>query len=285
MPAYNEEKNLPSVIKGALEYSNTVLVVDDGSSDKTAIVAEESGAIVIRHEENLGYGGALNTIFATARCMDADALVIIDSDGQHNPADIQKFIDKLEKGADVVIGSRFLQINNIIPMYRKFGMKILDIFTNAAGVEKVSDSQSGFRAYGRKAISVLNIYGRGMSAGSEILIQISENGLKMEEVPINVRYDIEDTSTHNPVFHGLSVLSNILGLINFKNPIIIFGILSVFLITVSILGLFSFVFLRDYFLNPLIFSQFFWITLLLVGLISGCEGYIYHYYINKSKMR
>ncbi|NLV27966.1 MAG: glycosyltransferase [Methanomicrobiales archaeon] len=285
MPAYNEEKNLQRIIKGSLEYSNTVLVVDDGSSDNTAIVAEESGAIVIRHEQNQGYGGALRTIFSAARCMDADALIIIDSDGQHNPDDIKKFIDKLEQGADVVIGSRFLHINNLIPAYRKFGMKILDMFTNAAGVQRVTDSQSGFRAYSKKAISVLNICDSGMSAGSEILIQISENNLNVKEVPINVRYDLEDTSTHNPVVHGISVLSNIFGLINYKNPIIIFSIPAGILIILGISTLYKISYIHTYLGIQYLYLQLIGLILLITGIIIGGEGFLFNYYINHRKKR
>jgi glycosyltransferase involved in cell wall biosynthesis len=283
LPAYNEETNLGFVIKGALQFSNTILVVDDGSTDNTALVAEEAGAIVVKHEKNLGYGGALNTIFSTSRSMEADALVIIDSDGQHNPEDIQPLLEKLDQGADVVIGSRFLEIKNTIPLYRKIGMKVLDIFTKAAGVQKITDSQSGFRAYGKKAIGILKITGKGMSAGSEILIQISDNNLKVQEVPITVRYDIEDTSTHNPIFHGFSVLSNIFALINFRNPKIIFGLPAVMLIFLGFLVLLSMEILQGLEDIPRFYLYSLSISLLLTGFVIGCEGQIYHYYINKSK--
>ncbi len=283
LPAYNEESNLESVIKGALQFSNTILVVDDGSTDNTALVAGEAGAIVVKHEKNLGYGGALNTIFSTARTMEADALIIMDSDGQHNPKDIQQLLEKLDQGVDVVIGSRFLEIKNNIPLYRQFGMKTLDLFTKAAGVQKITDSQSGFRAYGKEAIKILKITGIGMSAGSEILIQVSDNKLKIQEVPITVRYDIEDTSTHNPIFHGFSVLSNIFALINFRNPRVIFGLPAGVLIFLGLLVLLSMNIFRELEDIPHLYLYSLSITLLMMGFVIGCEGQIYHYYINKSK--
>jgi glycosyltransferase involved in cell wall biosynthesis len=283
LPAFNEEKNISSVVKGALKYSNTVVVVDDGSTDNTAIIAEETGAIVVKHGKNQGYGAALNTIFNTARSMDADALVIIDSDGQHNPSDIKCLVEKLKTGADVVIGSRFLEINNTIPMYRQVGMKILDLFTTAAGVNKITDSQSGFRAYGRKALAVMSISGKGMSAGSEILIKISDYNLKVSEVPITVRYDIEDTSTHNPVYHGFSVLSNILALINFKNPIIFVGIPASVLIIIGLIAVYFAMFMGESFALSKIYLVLISETFLFTGLIFACEGYIFHFFINKAK--
>ena len=283
LPAFNEEKNIFSVVKGALKYSNTVVVVDDGSTDNTANIAEEAGAIVVKHNKNQGYGAALNTIFHTARCMDADNLVIIDSDGQHNPSDIQKLVEELKKGIDVVIGSRFLERNSKIPAYRKVGMKILDLFTKAAGVNQVTDSQSGFRAYGKKAIAVMRISGEGMSAGSEILIRISENNFKVSEVPIIVRYDIEDTSTHNPIYHGFSVLSNILALINFKNPIIFVGIPASILIVVGLMVIYLTVIIDESYTISKNYLILISETLFLTGLLFSCEGYIFHYFINKSK--
>jgi glycosyltransferase involved in cell wall biosynthesis len=225
LPAHNEESPLAKIIPLIQQYVDLVIVADDGSTDATSAVARQMGAYVIRHPVNRGYGAALQTIFLTARELNADALVILDSDGQHNPADIEKVLKPLLNGADVVIGSRFLDsTKNNIPQYRKFGMKVLDTATAAAGVKKVTDSQSGFRAYGKKALSVISIRETGMSAGSEILIQISDNNLNVVEVPITVRYDIGNTSSMNPVSHGISVLGKIVTLISYRRPLLTFGV-------------------------------------------------------------
>ena len=227
MPAFNEELYIAKIILQAQELVDRVIVVDDGSSDETARIAERMGATVISHPENQGYGAALKTIFEAARAMDADALVILDSDGQHTPRDIGKVIDPvLRDKADVVIGSRFLKdtTRNHIPRYRKVGMKVLDTATTLASGMQISDTQSGFRAYGRKAIDVVHLNGSGMSAGSEILIQVSDHNLRITEVPIHVRYDIEDTSTENPFKHGVMVLYNLVTLIGYRRPLIAFGI-------------------------------------------------------------
>ncbi|WP_321507977.1 glycosyltransferase family 2 protein [uncultured Methanoregula sp.] len=226
MPAYNEEKYIAKTIVGARKYVDKVLVVDDGSTDTTKEIAEGLGALVVKHEINSGYGAALRSIFNKARELHVDALVILDADGQHNPVDIGKVLDALVQcDVDVVIGSRFIDgSDKQIPGYRKVGMKVLDGATRIAGVAEISDSQSGFRAYGKRAIDVIKLKGEGMSAGSEILIQISDHNLKIAEVPINVRYDIEDTSTIHPVRHGMSVLSKIIGLITYRKPLLAFGI-------------------------------------------------------------
>lgn len=121
---------------------------DDGSSDSTAEIAYSVGAYVVRHEKNGGYGAALRTCFEAARDLDADRMVIIDSDGQHDPAEIPKLLEPLDAGVDLVIGSRFLNGNGQnVPAYRKVGLKVLNIATDIVGGVNVTDSQSGFRAY------------------------------------------------------------------------------------------------------------------------------------------
>jgi len=238
MPAFNEEKYLAKTIIGTKKFVDKVLVIDDGSTDATKEIAENLGAMIVHHETNSGYGSALQDIFKTARELHVDALVILDADGQHNPEDAGKLLDTLVKlDVDVVIGSRFIGKNTEkIPSYRKVGMKVLDGATRIAGVADISDSQSGFRAYSKRAINVINLNGQGMSAGSEILIQISDHNLKIAEMPINVRYDIEDTSTIHPVRHGVSVLSKIIGLITYRRPLLAFGIPGMTLIVGGMLA-------------------------------------------------
>jgi glycosyltransferase involved in cell wall biosynthesis len=235
LPAFNEETFLAKNIPLIQSYVDLVIVVDDGSTDATAPISQQMGAYVVKHPENRGYGAALQTIFSTARDLNSDALVILDADGQHNPSDIEKVLEPLLTGADVVNGSRFLdKTANKIPHYRKVGMKVLDTATATAGVKKGTDTQSGFRAYGKKAISCISISGQGMSAGSEILIQISNKKLVLVEVPINVRYDVGDTSSQNPVSHGISVLYDIIILISCLRPLPAFGIPGLILVFLGI---------------------------------------------------
>lgn len=250
MPAFNEELYIAKTIIGAEDLVNRVIIVDDGSADETAKIAERMGATVIRHEENQGYGAALKTIFEVARAMDVDALVVLDSDGQHSPRDIGRVLDPvLRHKADVVIGSRFLKdtTSSQIPKYRKVGMMVLDTATTLAGGIPVTDTQSGFRAYGRQAIDAVHLNGSGMSAGSEILIQISDHNLTIVEVPINVRYDIEETSTEHPLKHGVAVLYNIIGMISYRRPLLAFGIPGTIMVTLALVM--SFMAFREYYVT------------------------------------
>jgi glycosyltransferase involved in cell wall biosynthesis len=226
MPAFNEEKYIAKTITGARTYVDQVLVIDDGSTDATFAIARDLGAIVVRHPKNCGYGAAIKTIFEKAREMHVDALVIIDSDGQHDPKDIESLISRLRPGdIDIVIGSRFARgTKKEIPKYRIIGMMVLDRFTQLAGADSNSDSQSGFRAYNKKAIDAIRIHGAGMSVGSEILIQAAYNNLKIAEMPIEVRYDVDEPSSQNPVSHGISVIYSIVGMIGYRHPLAAFGI-------------------------------------------------------------
>jgi glycosyltransferase involved in cell wall biosynthesis len=234
-PAFNEERYIARTIVGAQNFVDAVLVVDDGSTDATRKIAENLGTIVVHHQQNLGYGAAIRSIFEKARELHVDALVIIDSDGQHDPRDIETLVERLGRGdVDVVIGSRFIQGKiQKIPKYRIFGMKVLDQFTRLAGSTSNTDSQSGFRAYNKKAVDSIRISGDGMSVGSEILIQIAHNNLKIAEIPIEVRYDIEDTSSQNPVSHGVSIIYNLIRLIGYQRPLPAFGIPGFLLVIVG----------------------------------------------------
>lgn len=237
MPAYNEENQIAKTIIGSRKYADAVLVVDDGSSDATVEIALALGAVVVQHEVNLGYGGALQTIFKTARELGAEELVIIDSDGQHNPSEIPLLIEKIREGFDVVIGSRFVDdMENSIPAYRKVGMKVLDKATTmVSGDLNISDSQSGFRAYGKQAIKGIIINGDGMAAGSEILVNIHDLRLTVGEVPITVRYDLENTSSQNPFSHAVDILWHLTGTLGYKRPLLTFGIPGALSVLVGLL--------------------------------------------------
>ena len=223
IPAYNEEAGIDSVVLKAKKYADRVLVIDDGSSDRTSEIAEAAGAKVVRHMKNSGYGAALASCFSEARKSKPDALVVIDGDGQHDASEIPLIAKPiLDKKADIVIGSRFLSKANGIPLYRKIGIKVLDAFTCAFS-QKVSDTQSGFRAYSRKAYSTIYMIEKGMGAGSEILLRAKENNLRIKEVAINVRYDTGEHSK-NPLTHGLTVLMTIVRAVSQGRPLFFFGL-------------------------------------------------------------
>jgi glycosyltransferase involved in cell wall biosynthesis len=285
MPAYNEERYIAKTIIGARQCADTVLVVDDGSKDDTALIARALGALVIQHKVNRGYGGALQTIFNTARKIEADELVIIDSDGQHDPGDIESLLTTLREGNDVVIGSRFIEgMDNYIPLYRKMGMKVLDAATQYASDLKITDSQSGFRAYSKRAIQAIQLSGDDMSAGSEILIQIGTHHLKVAEKPIKVRYDIEDTSSQNPLVHGFSVLNAIIRFVSYKRPILFFGVPGFLLVLIGFYT--GFMAFSEYYATTR-FSFTFSMTsalTLIMGMLLITSGLILNFLVNVMSM-
>jgi len=227
LPAYNEELTIGSVVALAKKFGD-VLVVDDGSCDRTSQIALESGAIVLKHEVNKGKGCALKTGFKYALSQGYDIVVWLDSDGQHNPDEIPLLLDPIVKGeADLVIGSRYLnESKKEIPIYRRLGLWVLNKMTKMAASVEV-DSQSGFRAMNRKALESLDLNSDGYSIETDIIVKASERGIRLMEVPITVRYDVPNKHKKNPLTHGFGVLSDIVGLIGYKRPLLLFSILSV----------------------------------------------------------
>lgn len=226
IPAYNEEKTIAKVLLLTKRRVDKVIVCDDGSTDMTAHIAEELGARVVRHERRMGYGAAIQTLFKEARRLNFDVVVTLDADGQHDPKEIQDLLGPIEMDeADIVIGSRFLEgSNNGMPLYRRVGVKFINRLSGNAGKGNVSDSQSGFRAYGRKAIESLGLRENGMGISAEILLRAKERGLRVIEVPVQVRYEGLETSTYNPLKHGLSVLFTIIRLTVEENPLLFLGV-------------------------------------------------------------
>ena len=206
--AYNEEDELANVITKTLKYVDKVIVVDDGSVDRTAEVAIGAGDEIISHSTNLGKGEALKSGFKVIK--DDSIIVTIDGDGQHNPDEIPILIKPIiEDGADLVNGSRYMNgPEENTPAYRRVGQKVLDIATNISAGISVTDSQSGFRAFSSKSKDCFRFKGTGFGIESEMLADAAESGLKIVEVPITVRYDV-DGSTKDPITHGVGVLFNI----------------------------------------------------------------------------
>jgi len=224
IPAYNEEKKIASIILKLKTISQNIIVCDDGSNDLTADIANELGAIVVKHEKNFGYGAAIKTIFLKSQEMKADILVTFDADGQHRIEDIQKVIQPIKNNtADIVIGSRFLENSKNIPKYRKVGIKAITELTNIASGTKISDSQSGFRAYNQKVLEKIKPIESGMGISTEILIKAHKAGLQIAEVPIIVLYE-GDSSTHHPVSHGSSVIFSTLKYVAIERPLTFYGI-------------------------------------------------------------
>jgi glycosyltransferase involved in cell wall biosynthesis len=220
-PAYNEEKYIGSIVLQCGRHCDEVVVIYDGSTDRTAMVAELGGATVVKHTENMGYGAAIQSILAEAKRRDADVLVILDADSQHNPDEIPTLIDSLSQGADIVIGSRAMHPNSV-PRLRRLGHRVLSYFTNILSRGGIRDTESGFRAYSKKAIQGLKLREQGMAISAEIVSVATARGLNVVEVPISVSYS-KDSSTLNPFRHGLGVLNRIMFMISERRPLLFFG--------------------------------------------------------------
>lgn len=209
IPAFNEQVAIEGVVKKSLQYASDVLVIDDGSSDNTSDIAEKAGASVLKHPTNFGKGVALRDAFSQVNGY--DIVVTIDGDGQHNPDEIPVLIKPIQDNkADFVNGSRYLNgFDENTPAYRRVGQRVLDIATNITAGTSVTDSQSGFRAFRGDTISYYKFRDPGFGIESEMIADASENNLRILEVPITVKYDVENSSTKGPVTHGVGVLFKI----------------------------------------------------------------------------
>ena len=234
IPAFNEEKNIGKVIISLKKIVNNIIVCDDGSTDLTKEIAEGLGAKVISHKKNMGYGEAIKSIFNEAKKNETDILVTFDADGQHRSEDIKSLTKPIiDQQAEIVIGSRFLKNETNMPNYRKVGVKVLTKVTNMSIKENLTDSQSGLRAYHKKVLQNINLTDSGMGISTEILIKGHQNKLKIVEVPIKILYG-KDTSTHNPVSHGTSVLLSTIKYTSIQHPLIFYGIPGIIFLLVGL---------------------------------------------------
>ena len=235
IPAFNEQISIGSVVLKTRSYVSRVIVVDDGSIDKTGEVAILAGAELITHETNLGKGIALKTGFEAAK--NSNIILTLDGDGQHNTKDIPKLLKPIiDEEADVVNGSRYLLGNDEnTPAYRRVGQSVLDKATNFNAKTNITDSQSGFRAFSSNTFPVFKFRESGYSIESEMISEAANAGFRIVEVPIGVRYDVNG-SKKNPVTHGIGVLVKVLQDMEFNRPLWYFTFPGIIMIAV---GLFS----------------------------------------------
>jgi glycosyltransferase involved in cell wall biosynthesis len=238
IPAYNEEKTIARVIIEAQKYVDKVIVCDDGSKDLTGEIAERLGADVIRHEKNMGKGAALRDLLTLAKKYNPSIIVTIDADGQHNPNDIPVLLEPIEKGeADFVIGSRFIEgAKTDAPLYRRFGLKIINFFNKATTKSNVKDTQSGFRALTIKALNELcSTESEGFGVESEQLTLAIKRGLRIKEVPITIKYKgLPKTSKKFSISHGGEIIATILKLVVEERPLLYLGLPGIILVLLAI---------------------------------------------------
>ena len=260
LPAFNEEVSIGSMVLHARQHANHVVVIDDGSKDRTSEMAKLAGAEVIRLSKNMGKGMALRTGFEHAGKNGCDVVITMDTDGQHDPDDIGKLIAPILKGeADIVNGSRYMNgKDENTPFYRRIGQNILDKATNLNAGLKITDTQSGFRAFARHTLPVFRFKSNGLAIESEMLMDAANAGLRIKEVGIGVRYDVGNSS-ENPIKHGLGVLTNVIHDMELNRPLIYFTLPGAIL---SIVGLaMGFSFLQEFYDGG---SLYFGPTLLMI---------------------
>jgi glycosyltransferase involved in cell wall biosynthesis len=275
LPAFNEEVSIGSIVLLTRRYADRVIVVDDGSSDRTVEIARKVGAEVIVHETNKGKGVALKTGFEAAQ--GSDIIVTMDSDGQHNPSEIPKLVAPIIEGkADVVNGSRYLnKQDKNTPIYRRIGQTILDKFTSINSGVKVTDSQSGFRAFAGYTKDFFRFQSNGMEIESEMLADIGKAGIRVKEVEIGVRYDV-DCSTVNPIKHGVGVLVRILKDMKHNRPLYYFTVPGIALGTGGIYMGLTFLHVLSVSGSSSLGPTVLMILLALVGTFMAFTGIILH---------
>ncbi|TAJ44047.1 glycosyl hydrolase [Methanofollis fontis] len=287
IPCFNESITIGTLVIKARRYVDDVLVIDDGSTDDTQNIARDAGALVIRHLNNSGKGDAVRSALEYARIEGYDYLILLDGDGQHNPEEIPDLLAPLKCGqADVVIGSRFLDTKNDIPVYRRFGQSILTMMTNVNSNSTITDSQSGFRALGKNAISLWDADSDGYNIESDMIASITGQGLSIREIPISVKYDVPNKHKKNPLTHGLGVFKKIVCDIGYQRPLFSFGIAGALLVVAGlfsgVIALSSYVALDAIPVVPSVFCGLCMVTGLML-LISGVTlNYISHHFIQKS---
>jgi glycosyltransferase involved in cell wall biosynthesis len=235
IPAYNEARFIGSVVLRTKAYANPIIVVDDGSTDGTGKLAAEAGALVITHTTNQGKGCALNTGLCKARAFDPDAVVVLDADGQHHPKDISRLLEPIPRGdADIVVGSRYLAGNNQVPRHRRLGHRAFNALTNVASGVRATDSQSGFRAFSRRALDLIIFSSKSFSVESEMQFLARDLGLVYKEVAITVSY--RDKPKRSVVLHGLIVLQGLLDITRRHRPLLFFGFVGLLMLVTGLIA-------------------------------------------------
>ena len=186
IPAHNEENHIFKVVKETKKHVDTVIVVDDASTDRTSELAKQAGAISLRHIVNLQKGAALKTGCEAAILLGADVIVMVDGDGQHNPKEIPLLVNKLNK-VDFVFGSRNFDKN--MPFVSRIGNKFLSALANFLYGRKITDSQTGYRAFNTRVYKKVVWNSRDYAVESEVIKNVGKNNISYDEVKVSTIYN------------------------------------------------------------------------------------------------
>lgn len=226
--AYNEEKTIADVVAESRKYIHPIIVVNDGSTDRTADRAKRAGAIILTHKTNLGKGAALRTGFDDFLEKDYGAVVTLDADGQHKPADIGELVKKCKEGYDVVIAKRDFR-SRVVPLSRKAG-NFIDSFTLSALLSKeVYDPQNGFRIFKRETLERIkkdaHIIDNGFLYETKLVVYLIKNNFKVGWADVTTIYSPERKSKLDPLKHAAESLK-LYGKLGKENILEIFKYLS-----------------------------------------------------------
>ena len=205
IPAYNEERNIASVIEKARKYTDVVLVVDDGSQDRTKEVAETAGAVVISYPENKGKAEAMRVGFKECIRNNSNVVVVLDADGQHDPDEIPQFLEKINEGFDIVVGARQFD-RSVMPKIRIFANSFSSWVTSLVCRTKILDSQSGYRAIRVSVIQKIPLTSQRYQIETEMLIKAAKCNFKIAFIPIKTIYRKEAKSKVNQIIDPLKFL-------------------------------------------------------------------------------
>ena len=275
IPVYNEENTIADIIKMVEKHVDFVVLCDDGSNDRSLQIINTMSDHVVIHDENKGKGMALKSAFLYATEYEPDIIVTLDADGQHNPDDIPNLLSPiLNKNADVIIGERFsLLSQKNIPLYRKIGLSLINILSKYSGITNVNDTQSGFRAFNKKAYSIMmNGIESGYGVELEQLMLATKNNLRIVEVPISIKYHgLAKTSHKNPLLLGIEILRTLLMFVIQERPLFYLGMPGGFISIIAMIigGAYLYNFLlygfSSFFFIMLIFSMFLFGIILIVS--------------------
>lgn len=207
IPAFNEEKTIGSIIQKTKRHADQIVVIDDHSSDDTGKIARSCGAAVVRHSKNKGVGAVMKTGITYAKKLKPDIVITIDADGQHRPEDIPSLMRPIIEGrADIVLGSRFLDKKpaNML-LQKRVGNKFLSLIVSVLTGVRLTDTQTGFRAFNKKALLSLNLFS-DFTYTQEMILVLCHNGFRCVEVPVPI----------NPRKHGQSKVASRISSYAFK---------------------------------------------------------------------
>ncbi len=275
IPAYNEERFIGSVVLQTRRFVETVIVVDDGSTDATGEIARSAGALVLIHERNQGKGKALETGLKKAQELLPGAVVILDADGQHMPSEIPQILEPILSGeADMVVGSRYLNGNSRVPFLRIVGHRMFNSLTNHTSGVHLTDSQNGFRAFSGRVLNALSFHSNGFSVESEMQFLAREHGWRVKEVPSTVRY--ADKPKRSVFVHGLMVLDGMLKFIGRRRPLFVFSAMGTLLLLTGMAWGFCVVEIYRRTLQLAVGYALICVMLIILGSTSLSTGIILH---------